>query len=470
MSKNINNPNYCDNINKSSIRRVAAASQLLEKEEFLAGISAYETLLNLNVASEELNESLKNIYHIINVLPDELQDLFETTELLFAFANFKTNVSATTYYIFVEKLKNFLNMLTDDYDFTTTENVPYAKKSNLYHTPNTIMIGMYPDEANADILLTEDDIQKALFEKYPIDQFVYNKLFIESKLKRLETENISCIVSGLSYTQYGILENKMPLPTVNLSITGQDTPYSILMAEYALRKNPEVEYIIIPMNYYQGCYDMSDDDVSLHKNVVSRVNIPILKNARNYKDRITNTSGYCVGTPLKIYDVVLDLDKVRILRDNAIRNSLTHMEYFNEINPQNPLGSLKFAFQELASQDEKYASAKITAEHNERICTEKGYLEVRKYLKPFFNTMNEAGKKLIIFVPPMTKYIYESYHKKLIDFYYEKIVTVLKCYDNITFLDLATEESFLDTDFCDFEHLNHNGAEKLTKIIAHTLK
>lgn len=462
--------NYCDGISCATKTRVSTATQILDKKVYLDAISVYGALTNINDTAINKAEVLKNICHILGDYKEKIFEFIESVELADALENFVADDSEKAQSMLKICLKNFLNVLAGDYNFIATKNVPYAKECSLHNMPNVITVGMYPEDAAADILLTENDIYNALKEKYPLDGIVYNKLFIESKLKRLETENISCIVSGLSYTQYGILENAMPCPTVNLSITGEDTPYSLLIAEYALKINPKVEYIIIPMTYYQSCYDMTNDDISLHKNVVSRINIPILKNARNFKNGIENTDGYCEGNPLKIFDIALDLDKARIQRDDAIREQLSHMEYFNEMNPQNALGGLKFVFQNLSSYDEKAASAKITAEHNERICTKEGYLEVKKYLESFLNAMKYAEKKVIIFVPPMTEYLYKSYHRELKEFYYDKIVTVLEQYDNVTFLDLAMEETFLETDFCDFEHLNYKGAEKLTKIIGKTIK
>lgn len=456
---------YCDGISCATKMAVPAATQILDKAAFLEAVEAYEILTDENCPAVEKEDAIKKVWHILDAYVEKLYDFSETTELIEAFQKYTSDNSEETYNLLIGSLKNLLDAMTEDYSFEASENVPHRLEHKIHNSSNLIKVGMYPADKDADILLADVDIIKALDEKYPMDDMVYNRLFIESKLKRLETEDVTCIVSGLSYTQYGILEGRMPFSTVNLSVTAEDTPYSVLMAEHALKINPKVETVVMPMTYYQGCYDMSDDDIELHKQVVSRVNIPILNNARNFQDSVRGENGYYVGKPLKIYEKVLKLDALRVAQENIIRDELMHMEYFNEMNPQNPSGGLKFDFQQLASREEKLASAKITAEHNERICTSAGYSEVIKYLKHFLDMMQAAGKRVLVFVPPMTEYLYESYHKELKAFYYDKIVTLLERYDNVIFTDLAADKRFLETDFCDFEHLDYSGAEKLTQII-----
>lgn len=459
----------CDGISCATSKIVNTATQILDKAAFLDGISAYEILISADTDTEKM-EAVRKIYHILYHYTEKLCDFKEAVELARKLEDFTNSSENERYSLLTEQLKNLLDMLAYDYNFIVSKNVPYTSARSMRNTPNQITVGMYPIDTDSDLLLTEDDILKALGQKYPIDAIMYNKLFIEGKLKRIEKETTVCIVSGLSYTQYGILENKMPFPTVNLSVTAEDTPYSILMAEYALKLNPDIQYIVTPMTYYQGCYDMSNDKIALHEHVVSGINQPILKNARNYIGNLRDKDGYVTGSPLKIYEIALDLQAARVERDDMIRDRLMQMEYFNEMNPQNPFGGLKFNFQELSTRDEKFASAKITAEHNEHICTSKGYMEVKKYLEPFLDKMKDKEKKIVIFVPPMTEYLYDSYHKELREFFYNHIVTILKRYNNVIFRDWAMDRTFTETDFCDFEHLNENGAEKLTEMIGNILK
>lgn len=457
---------YCDGISCATPQKIVpTATQILNKAVFLEALGGYEILADINALPAEKSEAMKIIFEIIDKYMMYLYDFKEAAELIESLKRFIDDNFENSYCSFMNSYKKFLDALTPDYSFSVSENVPYGVEKHIMPNPlNCIKVGMYPVDADADIMLTENDIVKALNEKYPMDGMVYNKLFIESKLKKLKEEEVVSVVCGLSYTQYGILEGEMPHPTVNLSVTGEDIPYSLLMAEHALNINPEVKNVILPMTYYQSCYDMSNDESELHKQVVSRINIPVLNNSRNFNGIVKSENGYDVGQPLKMYENVLDLKEACLLREQRIIDRLANMEYFNEMNPYPPFGGLKFNFSNL-KKDEKIVSAKITAEHNERVCTKEGYHEVKRYLQNFLDTMYKKGKKVLIFVPPMTEYLYASYHKELKDFYYERIVALLGCYDNVAFVDLAADKQFSEIDFCDFEHLNRSGAEKLTQII-----
>lgn len=457
--------NYCDGISCVTSRIVPTATQILNKLVFLEMLNAYE-ILKGDFAAADKESAVLSVYQTLEKNEDRFIGAEGVRELLAECTKIK-ETSEIRIRVFTEILKKLLNFLTDDYNYVTSSKVPYAKTEHIENRPNVIKIGMYPADPSADILLTEESIIQAMNEKYPIDYIAYNRLFIESRLDRLKTEKITCVVSGLSYTQYGIIEKNMPVSTVNLSITSEDTPYSVLFAEYALKINPDVNVIVLPITYYQGCYDMSDDEFILHKEVVTRINIPILGEPRNYKGSLPGL--YQEGNSLKIYEAAINLDEVRVLRDEQIKTDLVHEEFFNKMNPQSIYGGLHFDFRKLATREEKFASAKITAEHNERVCSEKGYQEVKKYLAPFLEAMKEAGKRVLIFVPPMTEYLYASYHKELREFYYDKVAAIWKQYNNVTFVDLADDKRFLEDDFSDFEHLNESGGKKLTAILGEML-
>ena len=359
-----------------------------------------------------------------------------------------------------------LNELTKDYDYDIRIDSPYARAQTGkdVNSINRITVSDHADPT-ADLLIEEQEVVDAVNQKWPIDLYVYNRLFINSKLEKLKTEPVECIVCGLSYTQYGLLESEMPVITCNLSVTGQDIPYSILMAEKALEYNPNIGTVVIPMAYYQCCYDMSADSAQLHKDVVSYINMPILGKCRNYTGEMHL---YREQTAMEIYNQVYDLEKVREDRDKFIMSHLANENFFNEMFPQPLYGGLKFDFKTL-SEEEKFSSAYITAQHNERVCTLDGYKETIKYLVNFLTKMEEKGIKVLFFVPPATRYLTASTCMELKDFYYQNIVSRISEFKRTKFLDLFDNKTFAENDFSDFEHLSYSGAKKLTKIIGKAL-
>lgn len=456
--------NYCDGISCISKQLIPAAVQILDKEVFL-------TLAQAACDSQEnaaLDERvLAGVVELLIQNKDRLKDIAAYAEVLRALQALGLEQTKEN----AEKLKiclrRLVNDLAEDYIYRIDDAVVGARKSagkEGVSERNVITVGDVNGGCTEDLLVSEEELQEKLYLLYPVDGMVYNRMFIESRLRRLAEEPVTCAVCGLSYTQYGILEQQMPFDTVNLSVTGQDIPYSLLMAEKALEINSGLKKFVIPMTYYQGFYDISADQTWLHEEVTSRVNVPVLGNARNFNGTCYE-EGYEERTcDLALYDKIVDFKKLRRMRDEKLCQVLAHREYFNSIFPEPAYGGLKFDFH-LLSEEEKYLSAKKTAELNERVVTDAGYREVLHYMREILPRIAEQGRKVTFFVPPMTKYLYAAYSQDLKQNFKHKILPVFAELEQVEFVDLSCDDRFTDEDFADFEHLNSKGAQKLTKII-----
>lgn len=450
---------YCDGISCATTKYIPTAVQILDKKVFLELLGLY---CEWKDCGEKIDRSFAAMMKMLYEQAECLYDVEQYAVLLYAFEAWGNNKTEENVCILRNAVLQLINALAEDYQYVVAKEVPYAKSNMTENIRNSIRVGILADE-QADIIITEEELFNVTNEKYPIDGIAYNRLFLESKLEKLKTEQIECVVCGASYTQYGILEKAMPIPTVNISVTDQAIPYMVLMARKVLELNDKVEKIIIPMTYYQGFYDMSADDVLLHQEVMERINIPILEETGNDKERV-ELKAYRERNILGIYNHICDLKKVQEQRDRECIQALRDEEYFNVMNPRLLYGELKFDFLQL-SEEEKYIWGQKTAELNERSCTKEGYLKTKLYLEEFLRDMKMAGKKVVFFVPPMTKYLYLAYHKELKESYYEKIVPIIQKYDNVKFVDLAQNTEFVNEDFCDFTNLSIAGAEKMTKIL-----
>lgn len=450
---------YCDGISCATKKTLPAAIQIMKKEAYLNLLGLYSEWKNNSI----INENLLEIIKVLNDNQEYFYDLDEYAVLL----NSLDGLEKAQGDVQIENVKlallYLINRLTKDYQFDVAEEIPFAKEYTKKNRINLISVGDFSSE-KADVVITDDELIGAMNEKYPMDGILYNRLFIESKLNKVKRQQVKCIVAGLSYTQYGILEKEMPVNTANVSVTGQDIPYSILMAKKCLELNNSINTVIIPMTYYQGFYDMSSDDATIHVEVMSRINIPLLWNARNYQGQVI-WSGYKERETLEFYEEISDLEKLCEVRDQELVSFLEEEDYFNSFNRPNRYGGLKFDFLRLSEQ-ERYESARITAELNERVCTLEAGKEIYEIVNDFLNQMTKENKRVIFFVPPMTDYLYKAYHQELREAYYEKIVPIMKEFNNVTFIDLAEDERFNEYDFSDFEHLNISGAHKLTRILA----
>lgn len=456
---------YCDGISCETKRTVSAAVQILKKETFLEFLSLYFEFKDSKFSDQEKVTAVMRLLQLINDSIHELYE-FQSAMKIVEMSNAPEKLIDNWNWL-MDSFLCLINELTKDYSYEVRCDCPYAfseKKQNVC-LANKIVISDHEDNT-ADILIEKQEIDDAVNRKWPIDLHVYNRLFVNSKLEKIKNQDIKCIVCGLSYTQYGILEKDMPVTVCNLSVTGQDIPYSILMAEKALEYNPNIKVVVIPMAYFQGCYDMSSDDAQLHKDVISCVNIPVLGEKRNYKGEKCD---YKEQATLDLYGYVFDLEKMRERRDKKLLKFLKNEEFFNKVFMRPLYGGLKFDFKAL-SAEEKRKSACITAQHNERVCTLDGYKETVWYLTRFLQEMLRKGVKVLIFVPPVTKHLAEASCSALQDFFYRNLVSKFLETGYADFLDLFDDERFDENDFCDFEHLNYSGAEKLTRIIGDTIK
>ena len=454
---------YCDGISCVTSKFVPAAIQILDKKVFLDLLSV---VCEFQEKSLFLETTIEKVKHILLDNSEFLCDKQEYLECLYALEKLLHIYNKENNYNFGGTLIKLVNCITDDYNFVVSDGLEFAKKcqrtcANNY---NQITVGGLDGSLEEDVLFDDKEVLEEFQKRYSLDYADYNRLFVETELSQLKTKKIQCAVCGLSYTQYGIIKEKMPIKTVNLSVTGQDIPYSLIMAKKAIEIQPEIKIIVIPFTYYQGFYDMSADDAFIHRDIIKKVNLPILGEKRNYSEISENEIDRKQSNFLKIYDKIFDFPMLQKERESEIKNRLVGKEYFNELFPEPCFGGLNFDFRAL-DEKERWESAKKTAKLNERVITKNGYEEVIKYLSKLLPELTKKGRKVVFFAPPMTKYLYAAYSDTLKKEFENQIIPFMKKYRNVEFIDFSANKIFEDDDFCDFEHLNYKGGVKLTSLL-----
>ncbi len=448
--------NYCDGISCATKKIVPTAIQILPKGIFLSLLSVYLD----NSTFDQNREEIKDLLIDSEQFCHGIKEYNETLESLKTWYLENDSLSAINTRL---ALMRFLNVLSKDYNYICNNCQHTPKKplvSNKYK--NCITVSEILDD-DADLIFDDDDIKDYAKKRFPLDVFSYGNLYIRAQLRSLNANKVNHVVCGLSYTQYGILKKFFSQNISNLSITGQDMSYQIIMARTALAIRPEIKTIIFPMAYYQGYYDISKDNVDFHYHVMSRINIPILKESRNYEGPLY--PDYIPQETLNLIGEIYNEDELKKTYENNIMNELKTEDFFNHylLRPVN--GGLKFQFMELSESD-RYESAKKTAELNERVVTGDGFYETINNLKAFLHDMSLISKNIVIFVPPMTKYLFSAHGDEYRRRFYKDYYPLFEEYPNVTFVDYAISDCYYDSDFSDFEHLNENGAVKLSKNLA----
>lgn len=314
-----------------------------------------------------------------------------------------------------------------------------------------------------DIELNLEELVEVANSCYPIDVFTYDRLYLIAKLNKIKREQSKILLTGSSYTMVGLLEDKMPYPSSNVAVNAQDLYYSLLSVKEAIKLSQNLDTIVISFAYYFFFSNMALNPSDYMLSVLSKVNYPVYNTLHGYKGKILPL--YTKSSANPICEAIVDLESVRDRYHEAIKRDLENMAYYNEINVRPSGGMLSYNFLE-KSDEQNYASAKIRAEaHNSSFDIDKG-MNNCNLLDKFLENMEEINKKVILFVPPTTKFYKKSVSSEMIGVYNKLVMDIVSKYSCCTFIDLFNSDKFDESDFQDYDHLNIKGASKLSEIIA----
>ena len=315
-----------------------------------------------------------------------------------------------------------------------------------------------------DLIFSAESIVKRAYFCYPLDLFDYDRLYLSSKLQSLtENSNVSIILGGSSYAMVGFKETLMPCSAVNLAVNAQDPYYTFLSVKAAKRACNKINVAIITGGYYFWHTDMSDEPSDYYRSVITRVNYPVFSDFHNYKGESVEPMKRTHFDPLleKVFDFRLICEN----RNNDICNNLKDLPYYNdEINKRPANGMLNFSFRTQTDSINDNA-AKVRAEaHNGNYNLNRLNSNMDLFYK-FLMNMNAEQVKIMVLIPPVTTFYRRHISSRLRD---SSIVGLKKIQDKIYFTlsDLTDCPDYNNNDFQDYDHLNDNGAVKLSSYIA----
>ena len=309
-----------------------------------------------------------------------------------------------------------------------------------------------------DIVLTFEDLLEVSNNCFPIDIFTYDRLYLKAKLSKIDSEEVKVLITGDSYSINGLLEDKIPSKSVNIGMNGQDLYYTLISVKEAISRSNTLETIVIPLPYYMFFSDMAYDKSDYTKEVFSKVIYPVYKKKRGFQSELLPV--YIKEEEYPIYEAIVDIAKIRDIYHNALIYELENMSYYNKINPR------KTNYNFLEKSDEVLEYVK---QHNKYFDLDRGVCN-KKLLDKFLDNMEELDKKILFFTPPITSKYKAAILPDMINSYNQLISTVIKKHSCATFIDLSDLDNFSIQDFENFDRLNINGAEKLTRIIGSFLK
>lgn len=309
------------------------------------------------------------------------------------------------------------------------------------------------------LLQTQEHFTKTLFD---IEYFTYTRLFLESKLNSLkERQDIELLLVGSSYTMYGLFENQMPIAARNVAVDAQDIYYSVQTVRKALAYNPNIKHIVFSFAYYLWGTDISLSNSDEHQPRIREINYPIFKDKHHFKGEIDEITNVFLTRVTPFQEFLLPFNEWSEQKSAFVSNSLKDANY--ALLPRNT--------SKAAERDEQtnLQEAKQTViKHEKTIEYETTIQENLQIFSDFLQEMNEKNINVLVFVPPMSNHYQQCFNPDLITSYY-KLMDPLKVKYDFKLLDLYDDETFKDGDFFDYDHLNDQGAEKLSTIISNEL-
>ena len=145
------------------------------------------------------------------------------------------------------------------------------------------------------------------------------------------------------------------------------------------------------------------------------------------------------------------------------------MGYYNELNKKNEYGILDYNFLEKDDNFNNSAANTYVEQYNKHFDLDKG-LYNQRLIDKFLDNMEELNKKVIFIVPPATSFYRNSLSKDMINSYKQLVSPTINKHSCASIIDLFEEEQFNNSDFCDYDKLNVNGANKLSSVIAKEIK
>ena len=317
-----------------------------------------------------------------------------------------------------------------------------------------------------DIVLNLEELIGAVSECYPIDIFTYDRLYLNAKLNRIKKQQSEILITGSSYAMVGLLEDKMPKSASNVAVNAQDLYYSLLSVKEAIKRSSKLGTIVMPISYYFFFTNMADKPSDYMQNVLSKVNYPVYNNLHGYTGKLLPLYNKVIKSPL--YERLVNFEEVRDIYYEAVKRDLENLPYYNPINVRPTGGLLSYDFKE-KSDEQNFASAKVRANaHNSIFDVDKGMAN-QKLLDRFLDNMEELGKRVIFFIPPTTKFYKKWVLPEMVQVYNKLVMDTVNNHKCCTLIDLFNSEYFSEADFQDYDHLNSNGAKKLSKIIAEAI-
>lgn len=279
-------------------------------------------------------------------------------------------------------------------------------------------------------------------------QTKYFYSFLNSRINKIKRKReFEIIATGLSYALYGIVEKEMKKKCVKLTLPSQDLyyDYAILRSIIPTAKG-KIKYCILGISYYSFDLDLRYTEPFR----IWETYYPILKDSHSLdvpQDYSFDYKGNIIDRLVSLWREAI-LDTTPDFKEGSWNKGGFFID--GSIESMSEESRIKNAKERVSSHNK--LNYPITRKENEGIFSKSLELLISNGIKP------------IIVVFPATKYYSDNFNTDTIDKFYYIINELKKIYD-FQLIDMFKSEEFNLSDFLDWDHLNKQGATKMTKCL-----
>lgn len=278
---------------------------------------------------------------------------------------------------------------------------------------------------------------------------------------------IKNLITGSSYSLYGIDNNLLIDNTLNISMLAQDMYYNFQIVKEAVKNNKEIENCIVAIAHYNFHYDMSLVNTPFYRELLSRVYYANLCDKHNCIEDLSKFKfkGNMYAIPSEIRDIFKDDFADYILKEAFSLKSI-YNEYFDDkyTREKRVIEMINKEKNSISKDELESVGDRTVDRHNNLLKYKKTEIENKIILKELLLFLNKHNIKATLVVFPMS-----SKYRKLINPEYKSIfesyMKELEEDCKFDLIDLYDDKRFDDNDFVDIHHLNLVGAGKVTQII-----
>ncbi|WP_415782874.1 hypothetical protein, partial [Bacillus manliponensis] len=276
--------------------------------------------------------------------------------------------------------------------------------------------------------------------------------------------DIDTLIVGLSYSLFGIEAAKLRKQAVNLSLASQDMYYSFKILKELIDKNKSIKNCIIGVAYYSFHFDLSKGSEAFR---IKDVYYPLFKDRHHYEildeqnNREHDSLEKFVSNESRI---LLDINSLESkIMDLYYKNE--GLSYFNSHIVRKNASLLGDQSLLDLTVEKKIVLGKDRAQrHNKALKHKETVKENEKVFSDMLKYLNKKNIKPIIVVFPTTVYYKDHLDSAFKEEFYNKLNTFKK--EHIfSVVDLFERNDFNENDCLDLDHLDLEGAIKVTNIL-----